>query len=223
MINSELNIGVYDADDHIIATCIETSKPALDIYSPNDISVVLGRGSNPETELHIPACIEDGVRVLRRHGGGCAVVLDPGNVIVSLTLPLNGFFRINEYFSAISAWLIDGLAACGLDNVYHEGHSDLVYDNRKIAGACMQRKRHHVYYSASLLFNSDTDLMDKYLKHPPREPAYRNGRSHNEFNIICCETFHNVLKSYCPFDTIVSALSHLLGPRFGGFYGFDSR
>jgi len=32
-----------------------------------------------------------------------------------------------------------------------------------------------------LLLDADLMLMDRYLKHPPREPAYRQGRSHLDF------------------------------------------
>jgi lipoate-protein ligase A len=38
-----------------------------------------------------------------------------------------------------------------------------------------------VYYSASLLVKPDVSLVERYLRHPPREPEYRRGRSHREF------------------------------------------
>jgi lipoate-protein ligase A len=31
------------------------------------------------------------------------------------------------------------------------------------------------------LINADLSLIDRYLKHPPREPDYRRGRSHLDF------------------------------------------
>jgi len=176
-----MEIGTYNLDDDIINATAIDQIPRLKIYRPDSISIVIGRGSDPETELNIEACLNDGVPVIRRRGGGCAVLIDPGNVIISLSLPPSGFRKVNEHFGAISDWLISGLDLSGVKNVHREGVSDLAIGAEKIAGACMQMKREFIYYSASLLFAPDTDLMEKYLKHPPREPAYRKKRRHHEF------------------------------------------
>jgi len=174
-------IGAFKNDESLIAMTIRDRVPAINIYQWDKTVIVLGRGSKPEVELHLDNCIEDRIPVLRRRGGGCAVVLDPGNVIVSIVLPASGFGKINEYFEAISNWLIDGLSDIGVEGVYREGYSDLVIANRKIAGACMQRKRDFVYYSTSILVDPDVSLMERYIAHPPREPEYRKHRVHNDF------------------------------------------
>ncbi len=119
--------------------------------------------------------------VLRRRGGGCAVVLDPGNAIVSLALPLPGVGGITSAFAAISAWLIDALARCGLPGARQEGTSDLAVGDRKVGGSCLWRTAGLVYYSTTLLVSPDLALTERYLPHPPREPAYRAGRAHREF------------------------------------------
>ena len=44
----------------------------------------------------IEAVLDDGVPVLRRRGGGCAVLLDPGNLVVAAALPrLHTNFRLS--------------------------------------------------------------------------------------------------------------------------------
>ena len=171
----------YTFDNPLIEKTIRDRSPGLSIYTPDESFIVLGFGSKSEIELNVDEVETDGIDVYRRRGGGCAVVLDPGNVIVSVTLPSSGFGRINEYFEGISKWLIDGLRMSGVDRVYREGNSDLVIENRKIGGACMQRKRDFVFYSASILVNPQIELMEKYLKHPPREPEYRKRRHHEDF------------------------------------------
>ena len=45
----------------------------------------------------------------------------------------------------------------------------------------MVRKKNLLFYSASILVSADVSLMERYLKHPPREPEYRKGRRHSEF------------------------------------------
>jgi len=145
------------------------------------VAVVVGRGGDPAAEVALDAARADGVPVLRRRGGGCAVVLDPGNVIVSLALPLPGVGGITGAFAAISAWLIDALARCGLPGLRQEGTSDLAVGGRKVGGSCLWRTAGLAYYSTTLLVRPDPALAERYLLHPPREPAYRAGRAHRDF------------------------------------------
>ena len=177
----ELDIETYSFDDYIIEQSRNDRKPRLEIYRAPTTAVVLGKGSKPEVELNLEACARDEIPILKRHGGGCAVVIDPGNVIVSLVLPTEGITGSRMYFDRISKWLIGKLADVGIADVYQDGISDLVMDDRKIGGSSIQRSKDHLYYSSTLLVEPRLDLIDKYLKHPPREPEYRRGRSHREF------------------------------------------
>ena len=171
----------YVLDDDLIDLVLRDRQPQLRICRPDEVIVVLGRGSKPGIELNLDVCEADHVNIFRRRGGGCAVVLDPGDIIVSLALPASGFGRIREHFDAISNWLIDGLEGAGIKGVHREGTSDLAIDNRKIAGASMQRKRDLVFYSCSILVRPRVDLMERWLGHPPREPGYRHHRTHSDF------------------------------------------
>jgi lipoate-protein ligase A len=125
--------------------------------------------------------MEDGISLLRRRGGGCAVVVDPGNVIVSAVLPMNGIGNHREYFRWLSDWLIEGLREIGILNIRRAGISDLAIQDKKIGGACIYCTKDFLYHSATLLAEPRVELMERYLKHPPREPDYRRGRSHSDF------------------------------------------
>ncbi len=177
----ELPIGTYDYDDDIIEATRRDRQPNVRVYQLPKTVVVLGQGSKPEIELYLDACIEDNIPVLKRRGGGCAVVIDSGNVIVSVALPMDGIANNRKYFNLLSQWLLHGLAEIGLSDIRHDGISDLVRHNRKVAGACIYCSKDVLYYSATLLVNPNISLMERYLKHPPREPEYRNGRTHSEF------------------------------------------
>jgi len=63
------------------------------------------------------------------------------------------------------------------------GISDLTVDGRKVGGSSLYvpRRPSVFFYQASLLVDCDLGLMARYLRHPPREPAYRQGRVHQEF------------------------------------------
>jgi lipoate-protein ligase A len=143
--------------------------------------VVIGRGGRQALELDRAAIAADGVPLYRRPGGGCAVVLDAGNLTAALGLPLDGVGGITRAFGAISRWLIAGLEACGAPGVVQEGTSDMVLGGRKVGGSCIWRTRGLVYYATTLLVAPDLDLVERWLPHPPREPLYRGGRKHRDF------------------------------------------
>lgn len=178
---SPVPIGRYDADDALLTAVRTDGVTRLAITRPPAPLVVLGAGSKPERELHLAAIAADRVPVARRAGGGCSVVLDPGNVVVSLALPAPGLPGIRTVFDWISGFVIDGLARIGVPGVTCEGISDLALDGRKIGGACIHKDRSLVYYSVTILADPDLGLLPRYLQHPPREPDYRRSRSHLDF------------------------------------------
>lgn len=177
----EIEILPYTRDDDLIEDVRRDGRPRVRVYRPDRLMVVLGRGSDPEKELDIEACLRDGVPVFKRRGGGCAVVLDEGNVVVSAVLPVEGYGSNDRHFKRLSRWLTDGLTRAGIRGVDRGGVSDLVAGDRKVGGACIHRSKNILFYSTTLLVHPDRDSMERYLKHPPREPDYRRGRSHGEF------------------------------------------
>jgi lipoate---protein ligase len=168
---------LYDFDEELIASVAGSAK--LQIRIP-ELCVVLGRGGK-EIEINRKIIEADEVPIYRRRGGGCAVVIDPGNLIISLVAPMPGVGGVTTAFRKITDWMIDGLAKAGCPDVTWDGTSDLVLNNKKIGGSCIWRTKGIVYYSTTLLVNPDFDLINKYLPHPPREPEYRAGRGHLDF------------------------------------------
>lgn len=180
MIDS-IPISDYDHDSDLIAMVRRTRTPRIRVYRPPGPAVVLGRGSRPEVELHLEACLEDRIPLLRRNGGGCSVFIEPGDVIVAAVLPLDGIGRVDAWFDHLTRWVIRALDAAGISKVERAGSSDLVIGDHKIAGASMHQSREVLAYGAILLVDPNIDLIERYLKHPPREPAYRRGRPHRDF------------------------------------------
>jgi len=170
----------YTEDDDLLQATRGDGIGRVRVYRFPYTAVVVGRGSRPALELRQEACHADGMKILRRRGGGCAVVLDPGNVIVSTAVTAPGL-RIADHFETLSNWLIAGLARAGVADVVQRDISDLCIGDYKVAGACMYRARNLVFYSASVLVDPDITLMERYLHHPPREPEYRRGRPHAQF------------------------------------------
>ena len=171
----------YDHDDPMLAATLADGRARGRAYRWQGTAVVIGRGNRQGEELRSDRITADGVPLLRRAGGGCSVVLDPGNVIISLAVPLPGLTGINKALAAIGVALIDHLAACGVRGVKIQGVSDLTLAGRKIGGSCIYRTRDLLYYSTTLLADPDLELVERYLLYPPREPDYRAGRNHRQF------------------------------------------
>ncbi|MCP4573541.1 MAG: hypothetical protein GY838_14380 [bacterium] len=171
----------YGLDDQLLRGVREERAPRFRLYRWEGVAVVIGRGGKQQLELDRAALAADRVPLYRRPGGGCAVVLDPGNLVVSVGLPLPGIGGITSAFTHLSDWFRAALADCGVPGVRQRGVSDLALDDRKLGGSCIHRSRDLLYYSTTLLVDPDLDLVARYLPHPPREPEYRAGRPHGEF------------------------------------------
>jgi len=213
----------FDWDDDLIDATLRDGQTHARVCRPSQVAVVLGRGSRPKIEVDVEAVQRDRVPLLRRRGGGCSVVLDPGNVIVSCALPLPGFGGTSRAFGTISDWVINALDQTGVPAVHQSGISDLALGERKIGGACIYRTKGLLYYTTTLLFQPDVDLVERYLKHPPREPGYRAGRAHRAFmgalanrlplhnNATFAAQMNQVLTS--TVETLVDLNANLDGPH----------
>jgi lipoate-protein ligase A len=176
-----VTLAPYALDEDLITAVQTTGRPRAAVYPHPGTAVVVGRGGDPAVETRPAVIADDGVPLLRRRGGGCAVVVDPGNLVVSLVLPVPGIGAITSAFAAISGQVARALAACGVGGVQQAGVSDLAVDDHKLGGSCIWRTRGLLYYSTTLLVDPDWNLIDRYLPHPPREPKYRRGREHRRF------------------------------------------
>ncbi len=172
----------FERDDDLLMAVRADGRPRLRIYPWDEVAVVIGRGGKQSVEIHADAVARDGVPLYRRPGGGCSVVLDPGNVILAAALPLPGIGGIKSAFAGITGWLIAGLEdGCGLAGIQSRGVSDLALAERKVGGSCVYRTHGLLLYATTLLVRPDLDLVERYLRHPPREPQYRRGRPHRQF------------------------------------------
>lgn len=168
-------------DNALFQRCSE--RLALSAWVPESTIVVLGSSNKPEDELFEEHCREDKVMVLKRSGGGGAVVLHPGCVVVSVGAWVEDYFKNPYFFSLLNGALCDLLVEKwpALSGVAERGISDLALGEFKVAGTSLFRSRHYLLFQASLLVEARIPLLNRYLKHPTREPDYRQGRPHGEF------------------------------------------
>jgi lipoate-protein ligase A len=151
--------------------------------------LVLGNSQTPETELDLEAAAADGVPVYQRKGGGGAVFLTPGCVCVALRFRKHRDWAIADYFAAGNGLLRAALAGAYGLHLEQRGISDLAYveerhgrwEERKVAGSSLYMPRECALYLASILVDARLEALDRYLRHPSREPDYRDRRAHADF------------------------------------------
>ncbi len=178
-----IDVAEYSYDDDLLEAGAQGVSFQFKVYPFPTTAIVLGRGGKIERELNLDTCEADGIPVLRRRGGGGTVVLDPGNIVVSAVAKAEGVGDIKLHFNHMLDWLQAGLTKTGIENVSQNGISDLVVGNRKFSGTSLYRPKNWVFFTASILVSPDFSKIDRYLQHPPREPEYRQGRSHRDFLI----------------------------------------
>lgn len=152
-------------------------------WIPEKPVVVLGSSNLASSEVHEDHCRSDAVEVLKRAGGGGTVVLYPGSLILSLGAWVKRPFHNKFYFELLNQAVIETLTL--LDPLFakteQSGISDLSLDGQKFCGTSLFRSREFLMYQASILVELDWQLIDRYLKHPTKEPDYRAGRTHRDF------------------------------------------
>jgi lipoate-protein ligase A len=170
----------YDLPDAALLTPSGESARHM-VWVPEQLMVVIGKGSDPESELNVQAIRQDEVPVVRRGTGGCAVVLSPEMLVASFVLHTEEQVKSSNYFRHFNGIIIQALIGSGVGGLMHKGISDIALNDRKVGGTALYRNRTLVFYHAILNLSADTSLLEKYLAYPPRTPDYRNGRSHREF------------------------------------------
>lgn len=156
---------------------------SLRIWEPDHVAVVLGASCRRAEDVWIEVCRAEGIPLARRSSGGGTVVVGPGTLNVTVVLAADAAPGLGAVDLA-HAYVLDRLArsirARG-PAVEVLGLGDLTLDGRKFSGSAQRRLRGHFLVHASILYAFPLDRISRYTKAPSRQPAYRAGRSHEDF------------------------------------------
>ena len=144
--------------------------------------VVVGRSTQVHQEVNLPACQRRGIPVLRRCSGGTSVVVGPGCLLYSVVLSYQQRpelrhldvahrFVMERIQSAVNAFVSTTI----------EGICDLAIEGKKCSGNSVRCKRTALLYHGTLLYDFSVPMIQELLGEPPRQPDYRQSRSHQDF------------------------------------------
>ena len=123
----------------------------------NDRTVVIGKHQNAANECDFKTLIAEGGHLARRFSGGGAVYHDIHNLNFTFVAP-DELYDKAKHFSVI----IDALKNFGL-NAAVSGRNDMEIGGKKFSGNAFLNKNGFKLHHGTLLINTDTDLMAKYL------------------------------------------------------------
>lgn len=173
-----IQVRPYDLPD---AALFSGTGDGMLVWRPDDTYIVLGQSNSPEMSLIAENIIADEVAVTRRPTGGEAVVLTPAMAVITVAREFSEMKGSKEFFREVNAMITEALTDLGVMDLNEKGISDITIGTRKILGSSMHRREGRLVYHAVLNLGENPTIFGRYLRHPRREPDYRQNRSHSEF------------------------------------------
>ncbi len=158
------------------------AAPAFRTWTSTAYAVVVGRSVQVEAEVDVACCDAEGIPIVQRPSGGRSVVIGPGTLQYTFSLPLALTPELRTI--ATTKRYCNRLLLSALPRghgLVDEASGDLVRGDRKVGGLALRRTRDAVLLHGTLLLTAEIARIGRILKHPAREPLYRRRRSHEEF------------------------------------------
>ena len=177
----EANLALDEA--LLIAAEERQAGPVLRVWESPVLAVVLGASGRLHDDVDVQRCRGDGVAIARRSSGGGTVLIGPGALNVTVVLPSDAAPGLTAV-DTTQAFVLEQFAAAirrAGPPVALRGSGDLTLSDRKFAGSAQRRLRRHFLVHASLLYRFPIAPIVRYTRLPERQPAYRAGRSHDDF------------------------------------------
>ncbi len=168
-------------DETLLAECEQNPvHEVLRIWEPQTYFVVLGASNQPELETFMEACTQDKIPVLRRVSGGGTVLLGPGCLCFTLILRIPVTGPLSQIKTSNQS-ILEKIRSALPFPVQIQGCTDLSLNDKKFCGSAQRRLRHSLLFHGSFLLTMDIRKIERYLRPPSRQPAYRQGRTHHDF------------------------------------------
>jgi lipoate-protein ligase A len=171
-----------DAENELFRRLEETgTSETIHFWESLHPAVVLGALGNAHRDVHEEECRRDNVPITHRLSGGGAVVIAQGCLNYSFFLSLELHPKLRDVECSYRTILGSIVQALAVPSLAIRGMSDLAIGKDKISGNAQRRGRRALLHHGTVLYDFDVRYMERYLKQPARQPAYREGRSHLAF------------------------------------------
>jgi lipoate-protein ligase A len=171
-------------DEALLVEAEEGRGPSvLRVWELPHPAIVLGASCRLLENVEVDRSQMDRVEIARRSSGGGTVVIGPGALNFSVILPIGAHPELSNVENAqrfVLGRTLEAIRRAGVD-AEMLGSGDLTLNHRKFSGSAQRRLRNHVLVHATLLYDFPLDAIDRYLRMPPRQPAYRQDRPHADF------------------------------------------
>jgi lipoate---protein ligase len=158
----------------------DNGQELLRLWEPEGYSVVLGISGKMEKEVHVDQCEHADIPVLRRSSGGGTVVLGPGCLNYSLILSYEerpDCLDLTVSYRTVMSKIAQALG----HEVLVLGISDLARETMKFSGNAQRRLQRYFLHHGTLLYDFNLEIIEELLKHPAKQPDYREQRRHRDF------------------------------------------
>ncbi|MEM2901945.1 MAG: lipoate--protein ligase family protein [Candidatus Bathyarchaeia archaeon] len=139
----------------------------------NTNSVILGCHTRLQEEVNLNACVEMGLKIVRRMSGGGAVYHDLGNLNYTVIEKGNlsdVYEDVVEAYMAFSKAILLGLERLNVKAEFHPPNLILT-DGKKVSGMAQHRFYDVTLLHGTLLVDSNLDAISKALLNPRHQVA----------------------------------------------------
>lgn len=180
-------------EEALLDACEENNgEEVLRFWETREMFVVVGYANRVAAEVKVATCRKHGIPIFRRCSGGGTVLQGPGCLNYALILritddgPLRNITSANQFIMERNRAAIESLAdqlktQNSKLNISVRGHTDLCLGNLKFSGNSQRRKKAFLLFHGTFLLNFNLALAGEFLRMPTHQPAYRAGRTHDDF------------------------------------------
>lgn len=173
-------------------------------------AVVLGKYQRTAAEVNLPYAKEHGIQITRRFSGGGTVYHDEGNL--NFTFIRNGGLTAT---GEITAGITGFLVSLGIPAVADQ-RGGIFVEGLKISGSAQALHKNRVLHHATLLFNSNLNVLEAVLN-PPREQLVQE-KSDDRYFVPSVRSAVTNLQEYLP----VFSVEQFAAKFFTCFTGLES-
>lgn len=150
-------------------------------------TLVMGISGKPELLIDVERAKRDGIPIIKRFSGGGTVIVDENTLFVTWICQKD-LHPFPPFPEPIMRWTAGVYQKAFAHPDFGLKENDFVIGNKKVGGNAQYIKKHRWLQHTSFLWDYSLQNME-YLRHPPKAPPYRRGRTHHEFLTKLSEHF----------------------------------